>query len=230
MSDDARAGLIEASHVVAGSGLADAFGHVSIRARESLLLTAPVPLAFQRPDDLTLVALDSTSLPAGVPKEAWIHLAVARADAATGAICRAQPRAVARAIAAQLRIRPLDGQGALLGPFVPVYDDSRLVRDEPTGATVAGVMADSPAVILRGNGAVTRGRDLAGAVARMWLLERSAELALAADPDAPDLPSEEQAWWRERDAELLPRIYDYLIRTYADQQARQGRIEDDQAH
>jgi HCOMODA/2-hydroxy-3-carboxy-muconic semialdehyde decarboxylase len=214
MSDEAQTQLLQAARIVAGCGLADAFGHVSARVGTALLITAPVPLAFQSSADLTAIPLDTATLPPSVPKEAWIHLAIARADASTVAICRAQPRAVARAVAARRSIRPLDGHGALLGPLVPVFDDSRLVRDAAAGVSVAEALADAPAVILRGNGAVTRGPDLASAVARMWLLERSADLALAADPEDAGLPDDEQAWWRERDAELLPRIYDYLARVY----------------
>lgn len=216
MTAIAQQQLVQAARIIAAAGLSDAFGHVTLRAQGALLVTAPVPLAFQQRDDLTLLPLDAAELPAGVPQEAWIHVAIARADAATGAVCRAQPRAVAKAIAAGRQIRPLDGQGALLGPIVPVHDDSRLVRDAASGQVVAETMGSAPAIILRGNGAVTRGPDLASAVARMWLLERSAELALAAAADSATLPQSEQAWWRERSGELLPRMYDFLVRTHRD--------------
>lgn len=214
MSATARSWLAQAARIVAASGLSDAFGHVTLRDGDSLLITSPVPLAFQEPDDLAVLSLSADDLPTGVPKEAWIHVAIANADPATGAICRAQPRAVAKAVADGRSIRALDGQGALLGPIVPVHEDSRLVRDAATGRAVAETLGEAPAIILRGNGAVTRGRDLASAVARMWLLERSAELALAARADATPLPDAEQDWWRARDTELLPRMYDFLVRTH----------------
>lgn len=216
MSEDARSRLAHAARTVANAGLTEAFGHITLRDAQSLLITAPLPLAFQRPEDSSALPLDAAELPPGIPKEAWIHLAIAGEDHATGAICRAQPRAVAKAIAAGKPIRALDGHGALLGPVVPVYDDSRLVRDANAGAAVSRALGDAPAVVLRGNGAVTRGPDLASAVARMWLLERSAELALAAPPDAPSLPADEQEWWRERGDELLPRMFDFLARSHED--------------
>jgi HCOMODA/2-hydroxy-3-carboxy-muconic semialdehyde decarboxylase len=216
LHNEATVKLLEAARVIAGAGLADAFGHVSVRVGDSLLITGPTPLAFQRPDDLSLIPIDAATLPSAAPKEAWIHLAIAQADEDTRAICRAQPRSVAGASASQRNFRPLDGQGAMLGSQVPVYDDSRLVRDGSAGAAVAELLGDSPAIILRGNGAITRGPDLASAVARMWLLERSAQLLLAVGAEVTGLPDDEQAWWRERDAELLPRIYDYLVRIYAE--------------
>ncbi|MDT0183966.1 class II aldolase/adducin family protein [Microbacterium sp. ARD31] len=213
---DARTELVRAARVVAGAGLSDAFGHVSVRRGSSLLITAPIPLAFQTPADVVTLSLDADDLPAGVPKEAWIHIAIARADSHVGAICRAQPRNVARATTAGRSIRPLDGQGALLGPTVATYDDSRLVRDAAAAETVAHLMGDAPAIVLRGNGAVTRGHDLGAAVARMWLLDRSADLSLHAPTSAAPLAEGEQDWWRERDAELLPRIYDFLVRSHGD--------------
>jgi HCOMODA/2-hydroxy-3-carboxy-muconic semialdehyde decarboxylase len=214
--DDARSALSRAARIIGRAGLSDAFGHVSIRDGDALLITAPVPLAFQSGDDIVSLPLDVDELPVGVPKEAWIHVSLARADGATGAICRAQPRNVARAAASGRGIRPLDGQGALLGPVVPIYDDSRLVRDAESASHVTEQLGTAPAIVLRGNGAVTRGRDLAAAVARMWLLDRSADLALSASGDVPPLPDDEQQWWREREAELLPRIYDFLVRAYED--------------
>lgn len=216
MTATAQQQLVQAARIIAAAGLSDAFGHVTVRAQGALLITAPVPLAFQQPDELTLLPLDAAELPVGVPKEAWIHVAIASADAGTGAVCRAQPRAVAKAIAAGRQIRALDGQGAFLGPIVPVHEDSRLVRDAASGQVVAETMGSAPAIILRGNGAVTRGSDLASAVVRMWLLERSAELALAAPADSATLPQSEQEWWRERSEELLPRMYDFLARTHRD--------------
>ncbi|GAA5154838.1 hypothetical protein GCM10025768_26680 [Microbacterium pseudoresistens] len=206
--------LLEAAAVVAGAGLVDAFGHISIRDGDELLITAPVPLAFQTPEQLVRIRIDCSELPLGAPKEAWIHLAIARAHPATGAVCRAQPRAVAKAVAARRALRPLDGQGALLGPHVPVHADSRLIRDRVSADAVVDALHDAPAVVLYGNGAVTHGADAAAAVARMWLLERSAELTLAA-PEETELPADQQAWWRERDSELLPRIYEHLVRTHA---------------
>lgn len=213
MVDGTRRELAEAALIVAAAGLADAFGHVSVRTGDTLLITAPRPLAFQSADEFTEISLDESELPSAVPREAWIHVSIARAHPETRAIVRAQPRGVARAVAAGRSIRALDGQGALLGTVVPVYEDARLVRDRASGDAVAGALGQAPAVILRGNGAVTRGPNLASAVARMWLLERSAELALAAEPTAPSLPEVEQSWWREREVELLARIYDYLVRS-----------------
>jgi HCOMODA/2-hydroxy-3-carboxy-muconic semialdehyde decarboxylase len=214
----AQTDLHDAAAVMAGAGLTDAFGHLSVRtSANELAITPPVALStLTAADRLITLSVGSTDLPSAAPKEAWIHLALADARPDIGAICRAQPPAVAALVAAGRPVLPLNGHGAFLGESVPVYDDSRLIRDAASASAVRDTLAEANAVILRGNGAVTTGPDLASAVALMWVLEKTAELnlrALAAGTPRP-LPRDEQSWWRDRATELLPRIYTYLTNTY----------------
>jgi HCOMODA/2-hydroxy-3-carboxy-muconic semialdehyde decarboxylase len=215
---DAHAHLLGAAAVVAGAGLTDAFGHLSIRtSANELTITPPVALsALTREHRAATLTLGSTELPSAAPKEAWIHLALAEARPDIGAVCRAQPPAVAALVAAGRPVLPLNGHGSFLGETVPVYENSRLIRDAGSAAAVRATLGVANAVILRGNGAVTVGPDIGSAVALMWVLEKTAELnlrALAAGTPHP-LPLDEQSWWRDRAAELLPRIYAYLTHTY----------------
>jgi HCOMODA/2-hydroxy-3-carboxy-muconic semialdehyde decarboxylase len=215
VEDDAPARLRIAARAVARTGLSDAFGHVSVRTSpSSALVTPPVPLGGLTDDDpLLTLDLDADDLPAGAPREAWMHLTVLRARSDVGAICRAQPPAVAAWAALQQPLPVVNGHAALLGR-VATHPDSRLVRDLASADAVADVLGDGTAVILRGNGALTVAADLASAVAAMWLLERTAELALRASAAGAvhEVPADEQEWWRERTAELLPRIYRYIER------------------
>ncbi|WP_158461441.1 class II aldolase/adducin family protein [Rhodococcus opacus] len=220
MDNDLHRELIDAARVLAQAGLVDAFGHVSVRTSPSTaLLTPPRPLGSLGAGDSPLaLTTDSDELPAGAPKEAWLHLAVMERDSNVGAVCRAQPRAVA-AIAALGRVpAALNGHAAMLGP-VALHPDSQLVRNRGAAEAIAESAGSSQAVILRGNGAVTWGRDIAEAVARMWILERSAELDLRASAAGSpiELPTVEQEWWRERASELLPRLYRYLETLLQDQ-------------
>lgn len=218
MTTDAPAKLHDAAAVVAGAGLTDAFGHLSVRtSADELVITPPVALSSLTAEHgLIALTLGSSELPDAAPKEAWIHLALAEARSDIGAICRAQPPAVAALVAAGQPVLPLNGHGSFLGETVPVYHDSRLIRDAASATAVRDTLGDSNAIILRGNGAVTTGPDLASAIALMWVLEKTAELnlrALAAGTPHP-LPLDEQSWWRDRSSELLPRIYTYLTNTY----------------
>ena len=65
---------------------------------------------------------------------------------------------------------------------------------------------------MRGNGAVTVGADVGAAAARMWVLERSAEMnrdAASAGSPAP-LSDSEFAYWEAVGEEILVRISTYL--------------------
>jgi ribulose-5-phosphate 4-epimerase/fuculose-1-phosphate aldolase len=205
--------LAQAGRALARHRLVTAFGHVSARAsRHTLLITAPVPLATIRPDSLQTLDLDAAELAPGVPREAWIHRAIATARPDVGAICRAQPATATALASAGVPIRPLHGQGSFLGAEVPVHPDPRLVRDHASAEALARTLGDGYAVIMRGNGAVTTGATIGAAVARMWVLEASAVMnATAAGSGTPTpLTDDEQDSWRAVAPELLERIWLYL--------------------
>ncbi|MGP3534186.1 class II aldolase/adducin family protein [Microbacterium sp. RD1] len=204
--------LRQGAGAVARAGLADAFGHVSVRRGTSISITRAVPLAvFASDGEPVEVALDAVTLPTGAPMEAWLHVALAAARPEIGAVVRAQPPAVAAFATLRRELPILHGHGALLGG-THLVPDSILVRERPRAERIAAGAAGRAAIILAGNGAVTVGADLAQAVARMWVLEASARLALdalSAGEPVP-LPAWEVHWWTERASELLPRIYAYL--------------------
>jgi ribulose-5-phosphate 4-epimerase/fuculose-1-phosphate aldolase len=205
--------VIAAARVLAREGLVDAFGHVSVRNGDGFAMTPPAPLGTLTPaDGLVDVALDASELPAGAPKEAWIHLEIYRRRPEVGGICRAQPQAVNAAAAAGLTLRALHGQGAFVGASVPVHDDATLVRDRELGARVAATLADGDAIVLRGNGAVTVGSGPGIAAALMHVLEASAGMNLAAASAGNMRPLSEAEYeaWRAAAPELLGRLWDYL--------------------
>ncbi|MFS8098916.1 class II aldolase/adducin family protein [Lentzea alba] len=212
-SREVEADLLDAALTTAHSGLVTAFGHVSALVGERLLITPPRPLGSLTLSDRAMT-LDRAAeeLPEGTPKEAWIHLAIYRARPDVRAICRAQPETATALASANVPIRPLHGQGAFLGPEVPVFDDPRLVRDEDRAEQLAEALGDAPALLMRGNGAVTVGADVGQAVARMWLLETSARInaqaAAAGRPRA--LSTNEQAAWLAAETELLNRLWAHL--------------------
>ncbi len=203
--------LMAGGHALYRAGLVTAFGHVSCRTPDGrLLITPPMPLGRLAADsEWTRLDLAADVLPAGVPREAWIHLAIGRRRPDVGAICRAQPPVATALASAGVPIVPLHGQGAFVGPQVPVFDDAVLVRDQSRAEAVAEQLGQAPALLLRGNGAVTVGADIGEAIARMWVLEASAQMnsiAVTAGTPAP-LSDDEQAAWRAVAAEILGRIW-----------------------
>lgn len=196
------------------AGLVNAFGHVSARIDDkTLLMTPPRPLGELTDDQFTEIDINVGELPTGCPREAWIHVAIAKARPDVSAICRAQPPSTSAVAAALSAIVPLHGQGALLGPVVPVFQNARLIRESKLGKELATTLGDGYACVLKGNGAITVGRNVGEAVARMWILEEACRITLAASaaglmPVA--LTEDEQNAWFATGAELLDRIWNYL--------------------
>lgn len=206
--------LVDAGRILAATGLVTAFGHLSVRTSTSrMVITPPRPLGMLAADSPFVdLDLDGDELPAEAAKESWIHLAIARRRPEVTAICRAQPETATALVSAGTPLRPLHGQGSFLGAEVPVFDDSRLVRDRERADQLAQTLGDAPGLVMRGNGAVTVGSSVAHAVARMWVLEASARItatAAAAGTPVP-LPEAEQEAWREAEAELCHRIWAHL--------------------
>ena len=214
-----------AANVLARLGLVTAFGHVSARAGESMLITPAADLAGITASGVievplaagTLPAgtLPAGTLPAGAPAEAWAHLALYRARPDAAAIARAQPSGAFAVAAAVTTMVPLHGQAAWLGESVPVYDDAVLLRSPDQAERAARCLPAGEALLLRGNGAVTLGATPGLAVARMWLLAAACDVYLAAlaaagtDPVTP-LSAGEIASWRAVGGELLPRLWQHL--------------------
>ena len=206
--------LWAAGRIVAAEGLVNAFGHISVRTdADSLMITPPVALgSLTSSSPCDRVSLAATDLPTGTPKEAWIHVAIYRARPDVHAICRAQPEYATALASAGVPIQPLHGQGSFLGDQVPVFADSRLVRNLSRAEQLATTLGEADGLVMRGNGAVTVGASLAEAVGRMWVLEKSARMnAIAASAGTPTaLSTDQQDAWRTTSSELLHRIWTYL--------------------
>jgi HCOMODA/2-hydroxy-3-carboxy-muconic semialdehyde decarboxylase len=206
--------VIAAGRALDAAGLVTAFGHVSFRdGQDGFRITPPKPLGSLKPNESLLeVSLGEDELPEGVPGEAWVHWAIYKSRPDVGGICRAQPAISTALASADVPIRPLHGQGAFLGEEVPVYDDARLIRGREAGEALAEDLGNAGGIVMRGNGAVTVGTSVGAATARMWVLERSAEMnqkAASAGTPRP-LDEEEFAYWESVSEEILERIWSYL--------------------
>ncbi len=211
---DQRAEIADAARVLSALGLVTAFGHVSARHGDQMLITPAAALDEVRSGDLVAVALDATALPAGAPAESWLHLSVYASRPDVTAIARAQPPATFAAAAATSALPPLYGQASWLGRAVPVHDDARLVRARDLGDAAARTLGDADAVLLRGNGAATTATAPGLAVARMWLLSAACHAWLVATASGPVRPltGAEVDAWRAVQGDLLPRLWRHLWR------------------
>ena len=221
--------VAEAANVLARLGLVTAYGHVSARAGQDMLITPAADLAAVTASQVIAVPLTATPpLPAGVPAEAWAHLALYRARPDAAAIARAQPVGAFAAAAATTSLVPLHGQAAWLGESIPVHDSALLLRSPELAERAARTLAGGAALLLRGNGAITLGATPGLAVARMWILAAACEVYLAARGargfretmgtgfgtpySVTPLSADEIASWRAVGDELLPRLWQHLRR------------------
>ncbi len=204
--------VVEAAHVLSRLGLVTAFGHVSVRAEGSMLITPAADLGTVSERDLVRVPLEAeaTAPPAGAPAEAWAHLATYRIRPDIAAVVRAQPQAAFAVGAATSELTPLNGQAAWLGASVPVHHSAHLLRSAARAEDALATLRDAEALLLRGNGAITLGATPGVAVARMWLLSVACEVWLAAGPARTALTAEEIKSWRSVQDELLPRLWQHL--------------------
>jgi HCOMODA/2-hydroxy-3-carboxy-muconic semialdehyde decarboxylase len=225
----ARTEIAEAANVLSRLGLVTAYGHVSARAGDSMLITPAADLAGVGASDILEVPLGSlASWPAGVPAEAWVHLAVYQARPDAAAIARAQPLSAYAAAATTTSLVPLHGQAAWLGESVPVHDSAVLLRSPELAERAARSLPAGEALLLRGNGALTVGATPGIAAARMWLLAAACDVYLAARGalgfretigtafgtqfSVTALSPDEIAAWRAVQDELLPRLWQHLRR------------------
>jgi len=213
--------VAEAANVLARLGLVTAYGHVSARAGEAMLITPAADLAcvtgsgvIEMP--LAAGARPGGTLPAGAPAEAWVHLALYHARPDAAAIARAQPASAFAVTATVSRLVPLHGQAAWLGESVPVHDDAALLRSPEQAERAADCLPAGEALLLRGNGAFTLGAAPGLAVVRMWLLAAACDVYLTARASGANLVTplsgEEIASWRAVSGELLPRLWQHLRR------------------
>ncbi len=215
----ARARVAVVARILARAGLVHAFGHVSARTQDGLVIT-PVfpPLGALAETDVRVLAADGSPLDGerrGVPLEAPMHAAIYAARPDVSGICRIHGSAAA-AWAARPEPPPLlHGFGGVVEP-VAMWPDPDLIADT-TGATgVATALGVGPAILLRGNGGLAVGRDLAEATARAWCLEDRCEVADRAGgtgvPFSHDELARRNRWY---DAETA-RLWAWLLATYAD--------------
>src|SRR5690606_8442459 len=133
----------------------------------------------------SVVPLDGP-LPEGVLPEVRIHREIYRRRADVGGVARVQPPKIMSLGVLGLTPVARHGFGAYFHPQPPLWDDPLLLRSDPQAEQLAEQLGSPPAIVMRGNGAVTAGRTLAEAVVLAWYLEDAARVeldCLAAGPD-----------------------------------------------
>jgi HCOMODA/2-hydroxy-3-carboxy-muconic semialdehyde decarboxylase len=164
-----------AARALADAGLVHAFGHCSMRLGESeFLVCAALPMGRIDDEAGTVCPIDGP-LPDGVLGEVRIHREIYRRRPGVGGVCRIMPPALMALSVAGIVPRPRHGIGAYFDRL-PLWGDPRLLRDDSAAAALADLLGEAPAVVMRGNGAVTAGDTLEQAVTLAWFLEDAARI------------------------------------------------------
>lgn len=206
-----------AARALARANLVHAYGHCSMRLDDRhFLVCAPQPMGLIRDtDDGTVVSIDG-ELPEGVLGEVRIHQEIYRRRPQIGGVVRSMPRDVMTLSAAGVTPVPRHGMGTYFSPEVPLWNDVQLIRNKELAQGVVEKMADAPAVVMRGNGAVVAAESLEKAVVLTWYLEDAAriELQLRCAGLATDegIVAPVAAKQRATDAgRIFERMWEYLI-------------------
>jgi HCOMODA/2-hydroxy-3-carboxy-muconic semialdehyde decarboxylase len=200
---------------LARGGLVHAYGHCSARidATHFLVCAAgPMGLVGDRPG---VVCAVERALPDGVLGEVRAHQQIYRRRPEVGGVCRIMPPALMALSTLKITPRPRHGIGAFFGGALPLWDDPALLRSDDKADGLAAALGDRPAIVMRGNGAITVGETLPEAVALAWFLEDAARIeervrTIGADPESGLLTAPEIAARQGFAGGVVERMWSYL--------------------
>jgi len=182
--------VVTANRILAAEQIVDAFGHVSIRtgpgAGRYLIARSVAPAQVTAADILEL-DLDSKPVAAGEKRtsyrERFIHGEIyrIRPDVMSIVHCHA-PSLIPFGIT-KIPLRPVYHNSSFIGEGVPVFeiregagDTDMLISTPALGKALAKTLANKPAVLMRGHGAVIVGKSVIETVARSVYLEVNARV------------------------------------------------------
>lgn len=186
---DPLSDLVAANRILAGLGVLDGFGHVSVRhpahADRYLLARSLAPEAVTR-DDIMTFDLDSNAQGGDTRNpylERHIHGRIYAARADVHAVVHSHAPAVIPFAASSVPLRPLYHMSSFLGERAPVFEirerfgmTDLLVRNNDQGTALAEAIAQGAVVLMRGHGFCAVGGDVREAVFRAHYTQMNADL------------------------------------------------------
>jgi HCOMODA/2-hydroxy-3-carboxy-muconic semialdehyde decarboxylase len=196
--------VARAARIIAAAGLIEAFGHVSARDGEGMLITATRPLITATAADVHRFGPGAQE-PEGagdLPLEAPMHAAVYAARPEVDAICRTHSPAAVIA-GAHGEVPPLGHGLSGLAGEVGFCERTDLVTDLEGGGEIAAALGSDDCLLIRGNGAIAVGRSLAEAVVRARYLEERCMVGEGLGPEQAftgDELARRQRWFEKETA------------------------------
>jgi len=213
--------LVVANRILAGLGVVDGFGHVSVRHPEHadryFLSRSIAPEQVTR-DDLML--FDLASVPQNGDTRApylerFIHGAIYARRPEVTSVVHSHAAAVVPFAASTVRLKPIYHMSSFLHTGAPVFEirekfgmTDMLIRNGVQGAALAEVIGTGAVVLMRGHGYCAVGADIAEAVFRAYYTQLNAELqqrAIGLGGEVNFLADEEGALYDETNRKVIGR-------------------------
>jgi ribulose-5-phosphate 4-epimerase/fuculose-1-phosphate aldolase len=190
--EDVKREVAAANRILANLGLAAgvtaALGHASMRVPSEpnhFFVKGREyeydALAIMEPDDMVMCDTEGflVAARAGLTQcsEVKIHACIYKTHPQVQAIVHVHPRYTILMSVLTGVLKPMRQEGAqMLRKLLPVYPHVKTIQSDAEGMEVATLLGDSPAMLLRGHGAVTTGKNLSEAVMGMAQLEEQAQM------------------------------------------------------
>lgn len=187
--------LMHASHILAGKGILDAFGHVSCRhpvRPDHFLISRSLAPAMVTVDDIVEVDFDGTAIKPADARlflERFIHAEIYRRNPEVHAIVHSHaPGVVPFTVVPSAQVRPICHMCGFLEGVPSPFDvadfagdaSDLLIRDSRLGSALAEHLGDASVVLMRGHGFTVVATSVAQATYRAFYTLRNCELQLAA--------------------------------------------------
>lgn len=181
--------LAAANRILAGLGIVDGFGHISVRhpdRSDRFLLSRSLAPELVTRDDIMTFELDGTPV-AGDPRkpylERFIHGEILRKRPDVNAVVHSHAPSVVPFSSSSARLRPICHMGSFLRNGVSVFEirerfgaTDMLIRNVEQGSALADVLAGDTVVLMRGHGFCSVGQTIPVAVFRAVYTQNNAEL------------------------------------------------------
>jgi HCOMODA/2-hydroxy-3-carboxy-muconic semialdehyde decarboxylase len=181
--------LVAANHILATEGIVDGYGHVSVRSprsKDRFLLSRSIAPESVTTADILEYGLDGEAIdPKGKTsyKERYIHSEIYRARPDVNAVVHCHAPSLIPFGVTRVPLRPMYHQSAFLAAGVPVFEireaggmTNMLVETAALGRALAKTLADKPAALMRGHGAVVVADTIPNVVGRSIYLEINARV------------------------------------------------------
>ena len=185
--------LVAAYRVLAAHEVIDGYGHVSVRSEKNpnrYFLAGHIAPELVREEHIIEYDLDSNPQDANgreSVRERFIHGEIFKARPEVMSVVHTHSHSVVPFSITTATLKPIFHMAAFIGHGVPNWDIAEaqqgtdmLVKTPFLGAHLAKFVADKPAALLRGHGAVVVGESIARAVGRSIYLEMSAKMQIQA--------------------------------------------------